>query len=156
EFGLEAQLSLATEAYLIADAIAAAKVPVLVHPTMQRPGSPETFNTTLNNAAILSDRGIPLAITTGFESYVPKTRVVRPEAAIAMVNGLRYDLTLKAITLDAARILKIDAQYGSLEPGKVADLVLYDGDPFETTTHVTHVVLGGQVVYDRAAEAKRL
>ncbi len=73
-----------------------------------------------------------------------------------MVNGLGYDRALKAITLDAARILKIDAEYGSLEPGKVADLVLYDGDPFEHTTHVTHVVLGGKVVHDQAAEAKRL
>ena len=156
EFGLEARLSLASEAYLIADSIAAAKVPVLVHPTMQRPGSPETFNTTLNNAGLLADRGIPVAITSGFESYVPKTRVLRSEAAIAMVNGLGYDRALKAITLDAARILKIDAEYGSLEPGKVADLVLYDGDPFEHTTHVTHVVLGGKVVHDQAAEAKRL
>ncbi len=71
-----------------------------------------------------------------------------------MVNGLGYDRALRAITLDAARILKIDADYGSLEPGKVADVVLYDADPFEYTTHVTHVVLGGRVVYDRAAEAK--
>ena len=60
-----------------------------------------------------------------------------------------------AITLDAARILKIDAEYGSLEAGKVADVVLYDGDPFEYTTHVTHVILGGRLVYDRAEEARR-
>ena len=77
------------------------------------------------------------------------------EAAVAMVNGLGYDRALKAITLDAARILKIDADYGSLEPGKVADVVLYDGDPFEYTTHVTHVVLGGRLVYDRAEEAEQ-
>ena len=156
EFNLEGQLSLATEAYLIADTLAAAKLPVLVHPTMQRPSSPETFHTTLNNAGLLADRGIPVAITSGYESYVPKTRVLRSEAAIAMVNGLGYDRTLRAITLDAARILKIDAEYGSLEPGKVADLVLYDGDPFEYATHVTYVVLGGRVTYDQTAEAKSL
>jgi imidazolonepropionase-like amidohydrolase len=154
EFGLDAQLAQATEAYLIADAIAAAKVPVLVHPTMQRPGSPETFNTTLNNAALLANRGIPLAITSGFEAYVPKTRVPLFEAALAMANGLGSDRALRAITLDAARILKIDNDRGSLEPGKVADIVLFDGDPFEYTTHVTHVVLDGKVVFDRALEAK--
>ncbi len=126
----------------------------MVHPTMQRPGTPETFNTTLNNAAILAERKIPLAIISGYESYVPKTRTPLFEAAIAMANGLGYERALKAITLDAARILKIDSEYGSIEPGKVADVVLYDGDPFEYTTHVTHVVLGGHMVYDRAAEAK--
>jgi imidazolonepropionase-like amidohydrolase len=156
EFGLEARLSLATEAYLMADPIAAAKVPVLVHPTMQRPASPETFNSTLNNAAMLAERNIPIAITSGYESYVPKTRVVLYEAAMAMVNGLGCDRALRAITLDAARILKIDRDYGSLEPGKIADVVLYDGDPFEYTTHVTLVLLGGQVVYDRSTEAKQL
>ena len=155
EFGLEARLSLATEAYLMADAIAAAKVPVLVHPTMQRPSSPETYNTTVNNAAILADKKIPLAIVSAYESYVPKTRVPLYEAAIAMVNGLGYDRALKAITLDAARILKIDADYGSLEAGKVADVVLYDGDPFEYTTHVTHVLLGGRLVFDRAEAARQ-
>src|SRR5262249_7515745 len=113
EFGLEVQISLATEAYLIADTLAAAKVPVLVHPTMQRPVSPETLHSTLNKPGLLADRGIPLALTTGYESYVPKTRVLRSEAAIAMVNGLGYDRALRAITLDAARILKIDDHYGS-------------------------------------------
>ena len=155
EFGLEAVLSLATEGYLMADAIAGAKVPVLVHPTMQRPSSPETFNSTLNNAALLADKGVPVAITSAYESYVPKTRVPLFEAAVAMANGLGPDRALRAITLDAAKILKIDHDYGSLEPGKVADLVLYDGDPFEYTTHVTHVVLGGALVYDRATEAKQ-
>ncbi len=110
----------------------------------------------MNNAAILADKKIPLAIVSAYESYVPKTRTPLYEAAIAMVNGLGYDRALKAITLDAARILKIEADYGSLAPGKIADVVLYDGDPFEYTTHVTHVLLGGRLVYDRAEEAKHL
>src|SRR5262249_32342160 len=112
EFGLDAVLSQATEAYLMPGAIAAAKVPVLVHPTRQRPGTPETFNPTLNNAALLAGRSIPLAITTAYESYVPKTRVTLYEAAMAMANGLGYERALRAITLDAAKILKVDAQYG--------------------------------------------
>jgi imidazolonepropionase-like amidohydrolase len=154
EFGLDPVLSLASEGYLMAGAIAAAKAPVLVHPTMQRPATPETFQTTLNNAAILADAGVPVAITSAYESYVPKTRVPRYEAAVAMVNGLGPDRALRALTLDAARVLKVDDRFGSLEPGKVADLVLYDGDPFETTTHVTHVFVAGALAYDRASEAK--
>ncbi len=149
EFKLSPRLDLATEGYLIVDRLAEAKVPVVVHPTMQRPGSIETYHSQLCNAAVLVDRQIPLAIGTGFEAYVPKTRVLRHEAAMAMVNGLGYDRALRAITLDAARILGIDKQRGSIEKGKIADLVLYDGDPFEHATHVTHTLMEGRVVYDR-------
>jgi imidazolonepropionase-like amidohydrolase len=150
EFNLRALLDLATEGYLTADTIAAAKVPVVVHPTMQRVGSMETFNSQLNNAAVLADRKVPIALGTGFEGYVPKTRVVRHEAAMAMANGLGFDRALAAITLDAAKLLGIDDRYGSIEPGKAADLVLYDGDPFEHATHVTHTIMDGRVVFDRA------
>jgi len=155
EFQLNGVLDLATEGYLVADEIARAKVPVLLHPTMQRISTPETYNSTLNNAAILADKKIPISVTSSFEGYVPKTRVPLYEAAIAMVNGLGYDRALRAVTLDAARILGIDQKYGSLERGKVADVVLYDGDPFEYATHVTHVILDGKLVYDRAAELKK-
>ena len=120
EYDLNAMLTLATEGYLISDAILDAKVPIIVHPTMQRPSSPETFNGILANAAFLTDRKIPTAICTAFEGYVPKTRVLRYEAAIAMVNGLGHDRALKSITLDAAKMLGLSTpQYGNtLEAGK--------------------------------------
>ncbi|MGH7194769.1 MAG: amidohydrolase family protein, partial [Candidatus Saccharimonadales bacterium] len=62
---------------------------------------------------------------------------------------------LRAITLDAAKILEIDDRFGTLEPGKTADLVLYDGDPFEYATHVSGVVLDGRWVYDRAQRLRQ-
>ncbi len=154
EYDLDAMLTLATEGYLIPDAILDAKAPVIVHPTMQRASSPETNNGHLGNAAFLVDHKIPTAICTAFEGYVPKTRVLRFEAAIAMVNGLGHDRALKSITLDAAKILGIDGQYGTIEAGRIADLVLYDGDPFEYSTHVTHTIMGGRVVHDRAEYLK--
>ncbi len=154
EFNLRPRLDLATEGYLMADRLAEAKVPVVVHPTMQRPGSMETYHSHLCNAAVLAEHKIPLAIGTGFEAYVPKTRVLRHEAAMAMVNGLGYERALRAITLDAARILGIDAERGSIDTGKVADLVLFDGDPFEHATHVTHTLIDGRVVYDRGEYLK--
>jgi imidazolonepropionase-like amidohydrolase len=154
EFHVKAWLSLATEGYLVQDAIAAAKVPVIVHPTMQRPSSLETFNSHLGNVAALADRRIPVTIGTAFEGYVPKTRVLRYEAAMAMVNGLGFDRALSAVTLDAARLLGIDDRFGSIEIGKVADLVLYDGDPFEHATHVTHTLIDGRVIYNRAEYLK--
>jgi len=155
EFKLDAQVHLATEGYLIADQLADARVPVIVHPAMQRPGTRlENYHTHLGNAGHLADRKIPLALGTSFEGYVPKTRVLRHEAGIAMVNGLGFDRTLRSITLDSARILGIEDRYGSIETGKVADLVLYDGDPFEHATHVTHTLMDGRVVFDRSEYLK--
>ena len=151
EFDLSARLELATEAYRIAEEIAKAKVPVVVHPTMQRSAaSMETMHSHLCNAAMLTRQKIPLAIGTGFEGYVPKTRVLRHEAAIAAINGLGHAKALSAITLDAARILGIDPTRGSIDKGKLADLVLYDGDCFEHATHVTYTIAEGRIVYDRA------
>jgi imidazolonepropionase-like amidohydrolase len=122
---------------------------------MQRPGdSMETLHTLLGTASLLNAKGVGVTIGTSFEGYVPKQRNPRAEAAMAAVNGLGHAGALRAITLDAARLLGIDKEYGSIEPGKVADLVLYDGDPFEHATHVTHTVLGGKVVYDRAEYLK--
>lgn len=150
EFKLNPVLDLATEAYLIPDQVLAAKVPVIVHPTMQRvAGSMETMHSFLGNAASLADRGAFVTIGTGFEGYVPKTRVLRYEMAIAAVNGLGRERALKAVTLDAAKLLQIDDKVGSIEPGKLADLVLYDGDPLENSTHVMQTIIEGKVVYDR-------
>jgi imidazolonepropionase-like amidohydrolase len=154
EFKLKPVLSLATEGYLIADKIAAGKVPVIVHPTMQRPSTPENFNAIVGNAAFLADQQIPITLGTAFEGYVPKQRVLRYEAAMAAVNGLGFDRALKTITLDAAKHLGIDDRFGSIAAGKIADLVLYDGDPFEHSTHVTHTVIDGRVIWDRGEYLK--
>ena len=155
EFKLRPVIALGTEAYRMADVLKTAGVPVVVHPTMQRAGgSMETMHSYLGNAAVLADQGIPISLCTSFEGYVPKTRVLRYEAAIAAANGLGANRALKAVTLDAAKILGIDAQYGSLEKGKVADLVLYDGDPFEHATHVTHTFVGGKLAYERSEYLK--
>jgi imidazolonepropionase-like amidohydrolase len=153
EFQVKPVLSMATEGYLIRDQLARAGVPVIVHPTMQRIGGLETINSFLGNAAAVSDalapKSVPVAIASGVEGYVPKSRVIRYEAAIAMTYGMGFDRALRAITLDAARLLGIEQQHGSIEQGKTGDLVLYDGDPFEHATHVTAVLVGGRLAYRR-------
>jgi imidazolonepropionase-like amidohydrolase len=154
EYSLSGAVALASDGYLIADQLKTAGVPVIVHPTMQRVGELETYHSFLGNHAALTDAGIRTAICSGWESYVPKTRVVRHEAAMAAVHGSGFDAALRAVTLGAAGILGIDDRFGSLEPGKVADLVLYDGDPLEHVTHVTHTLVDGRVAYDRGAEPK--
>ena len=69
---------------------------------------------------------------------------------MAAANGLGSERALRAVTLDAAKMLGIAEKYGSIEKGKVADLVLYDGDPFEHATHVTATIMNGHTVYNRA------
>lgn len=145
EFNVRVVLDGAADAHLVVDEIKAAGVPVIVHPTMARPFGDEE-NLTLENAAILKKAAIPVALQSGYESYVPKTRVVLLEAAMAAANGLSFDDALATITIDAARIIGVADRVGSIEPGKDADLALFDGDPFEYTTHVTGVVIDGKVV----------
>jgi len=145
EFKLRLVLDGAAEGYQVADAIKAAGVPVIVHPPMMR-ASGEMENATMELAARLHAASIPIALQSGFEDYVPKTRVVLYEAAVAAAHGLGPEAALSAVTIDAARLLGIDGRVGSLEPGKDGDLALYDGDPFEYTSHCVGVVIDGQVV----------
>lgn len=147
EFDLNLILDGAAEVYLVLDEIKAADVPVILHPTMTRPAG-QTANAAFDTAAKLRDAGIAFAIEAGYESYVPKTRVVLFEAAIAASNGLSKEEALAAITIGAARIIGVDDRVGSLEKGKDADLVLFDGDPFEYTTRVCKVIIEGEVVSD--------
>ena len=149
EFNLTLVLDGAAEAHGVLDEIKASGYPVLLHPTMARAAG-ETESLSLETAARLRAAGIPFALQSGYESYVPKTRVVLFEAAMAAANGLTFEQALSSVTIDAARLLGIAGRVGSLEAGKDADIALYDGDPFEYTTHCTGVVLNGQVVSETA------
>lgn len=146
EFGFDMILDGASEAYLVVDAIREADVPVVLHATMTRPGG-TTANAAFTTAGKLHEAGIPVAIQSGWEPYVPKTRIVLYEAAIAAANGLPRRAALASITSTAADILGLET-VGTLAPGQTADLALFDGDPFEYTTHVCTVLSGGQVVSD--------
>jgi imidazolonepropionase-like amidohydrolase len=145
EFGIRIWLDSAAEAYQLIPEIKKAGVPVLLHPSMARANG-DRENMTFRSASILKDSGIPFAIESGFEAYVPKVRIVLFEAALAAAHGLSKEAALESITLSAARILGIQDRVGSIEVGKDADLALYDGDPLEYTTHCTSVVIDG-VVY---------
>jgi imidazolonepropionase-like amidohydrolase len=145
EFGLRMVLDGGAEAYRVIDELRAAGVPVILHPTMMRAGG-EVRNASMETAARLADAGILFAIQSGYEGYVPKTRVVLFEAAIAAANGLDRQRALAAITLDAARILGLESRVGSIAPGKDADLVLFNGDPFEYVTRVCGVLIEGEIV----------
>lgn len=147
EFNIKLVLDGAAEAYQVIDEIKASGFPVIIHPTMYRAGG-ETENISMETASKLKAAGIPVALQSGYEGYVPKTRVVLFEAAIAAANGLSMRDALATITIDAAKILGIDNRVGSLASGKDGDVAMYDGDPFEYTTHCTGTIINGKIVSD--------
>ena len=148
EFNLSLVLDGAAEAYRLIDEIKVAKAEIILHATMAR-NEDDMVNMTRESAQILTAAGIPVSIESGYEGYVPKTRIVLYEAALAMANGLSFENALKSITINPAKLLGIDNRVGSIEIGKDADIVLYDGDPFEYTTKVCTVFIDGEVVSDK-------
>lgn len=145
EFNIRIVLDGIAEAQMVLNEIKASGFPVIVHPTMYRAAG-EMQNLSLEDAAKLKAAGIPFALQSSYESYVPKTRVVLFEAGVAAANGLSRRDALATITIDAARILSLDKRIGSLEKGKDADIALYDGDPFEYVTHCVGTIINGRVV----------
>ncbi len=150
EFGLRLVLDGAAESYLLLDAIKAQGVPVFPHPPGTRAGG-ALKNATMELPARLAAAGIPFALQSGYEAYVPKTRVVLWEAGLAIQHGLGTEQALAAITRDAATLLGVGDRVGSLAVGKDGDVALFDGDPFEYTTHCVGAVIEGRVV----SEARR-
>jgi imidazolonepropionase-like amidohydrolase len=145
EFRFTLVLSEATEAPLMLREIKEAGVSIALHPSMQRPGG-EAEASSFETAVTLRRAGIPFAIQTGYEGYVPKVRVLLFEAAIAAANGLSPQEALNAVTISAARMLGVDQRVGSLEVGKDGDIALFDGDPFEYTSHCVGTIIEGKQV----------
>lgn len=146
EFDIRIVLDGVADAHMVLNEIKASGFPVIVHPTMGRSGG-ETENLSMENAARIRSAGIRVALQSGYEGYVPKTRVVLFEAAMAAgTRRLSPQEAMAMITIDAARILGIDNRVGSLEKGKDADIAMYDGDPFEFTSHCTGTIINGRVV----------
>ncbi len=142
EFGFPLLIDGAAEACLVLDEILAAGVPVIIHPTMVRVFG-DTENAAFDTAKKLAEAGIPFAFQGGYESYVPKTRIALFEAAVAVGYGLDRMTALHSLTIGPATILNIDHRLGSLAKGKDADMVIFNGDPFEYTTRPTHVFIDG-------------
>lgn len=149
EFGFRLVLASAADSHLLIDEIRDAGVPVLLHPPMIRAwGGGARSNFSFTTARRLLDAGIPVALQSGFEGYVPKTRVVLWEAGLLLGYGLDVEEALALITASPARILGIDGRVGTLEVGKDGDVALFDGNPFEYTTHVIGTVIEGVRVSD--------
>lgn len=147
EFGFPLVIDGGAEIYQFTEQLKASGAELMLHPTMAR-ASGDLKNMNMETAGDLARAGIPFSLQSGYEGYVPKTRIIRFEAAMAVAYGMDYQDALKSITLHPAQILDLDDRLGSIEVGKDADLVLYDGDPFEYLTHVCKVFIDGDLVED--------
>jgi imidazolonepropionase-like amidohydrolase len=143
EFRLKLILAGAAEGWVVARQIAEAKVPVLLNPLNNLPGSFESLGATLENPARLYKAGVTIAFMSG---DAHNSRNIRQEAGNAVAYGLPWDAALAAMTSVPARIWGIGARYGTLEPGKDADVVIWDGDPLEITSFPTAVFIRGKAI----------
>jgi imidazolonepropionase-like amidohydrolase len=143
EYDLRLIITGGTEAWMVADDLARARVPVLVKVLNNLPGSFESLGATYENAARLRRAGVQVALTTG-ETW--RAYTIRQEAGNAVAYGLPWAEAFRAVTLYPAQIWGVADRYGSLEAGKVANVVVWSGDPFELLTRVEHVIIRGQEV----------
>jgi imidazolonepropionase-like amidohydrolase len=140
EFHVRIVLVGASEGWMVAGDIARRGVPVVVKPLANLPAF-DSLGATLENAGRLVRAGVTVALAT-FETH--NSRNLRQEAGSAVAYGLDHDAALRAVTLAPAQVWGIDAGYGSLEPGKDADVVVWSGDPFELSTTPEHVFIRGK------------
>jgi imidazolonepropionase-like amidohydrolase len=127
----------------VASLLAERRVPVILGPVTTQPSHFEVWNAVEENAAVLARAGVPFALQTGSAHYLRK---LPQEAAVGVAYGLPREAALRAVTLGAAETLGIAAERGSLDPGKVANVVLLDGEPLEPRTRVAAVFIRGREV----------
>ena len=142
EEGVRVILDGAAEGWLVADEIAAAKVPVLLHPITNLPGNFEMRAARMQNAAALNAAGVVIAIK-GNEGSTHRARDIRYNAGNAVSHGLPFAAAIQAITVNPARIFGFDGQFGELKPGAAGDVVVWSGDPLEPLSQPSAVFIDG-------------
>jgi imidazolonepropionase-like amidohydrolase len=145
EFGYDLVIEHGTEAYLIADKLAAAGVPVVCGPLITARSKVELRNRTMANPGLLAAAGVTVAIAT--DHPVVPIHLLIVQAALAVREGLDPETALAAVTINPARILGVADRLGSLVAGKDADLVIWSGDPFDLMSRVELAFMRGREVY---------
>lgn len=144
EFGLDCALVHCTDGHLIADELALENASAIVGPIICDPCKPELANITPKNAGLLAQHGVKVSICTDHSEtpieYLPIT------AGIAVKNGMTFEQALDAVTINAAEIGGIGDITGSVECGKRADIVMFDGNPFEIMSDPKLVMIGGALI----------
>ena len=142
EEGIKIILDGAAEGWLVADEIAAANVPVLLHPITNLPSNFEMRAARMQNAAALNAAGVVIAIK-GNEGSAHRARDIRYNAGNAVSHGLPFAAAIQAITVNPARIFGFDGQFGELKAGAAGDVVVWSGDPLEPFSQPSAVLIDG-------------
>ncbi|ACL68938.1 amidohydrolase [Halothermothrix orenii] len=146
EFNIKVTLEHCTEGHKIAEEIVRSGVPAIVGPTLTGKTKVELKNRTFETPGILSKAGVKVALMSDHPVIPVENLTVY--AALAVKSGMNREEALKAITINPAEILGIDDRVGSLEPGKDADLVVFDRDPLDIMSKVEMVFINGDRVMD--------
>ncbi len=145
EFGLGLTLDHCTEGHLIAEKIAESGFPAIVGPSLASRNKKEVSQSDFKTSGVLKKAGVTVALTT--DHPVSRLQYLPVCAAFAAKEGLgRYD-ALRAITIDAAKICRVDNRLGSIKVGKDADIVIYKGDPLDIFSTVHTTIIDGKVVW---------
>ena len=148
EFKLKIMIGGGAEAWMLADRIAAAKVPVLTGAMNNIPGSFSSLGQRQENAGILRRAGVNVVLI-GNGPGDPDTfgvRNIRQEAGNAVAYGMTWDDALRSITLGPAELFGVSDKVGSLQPGRDANVIIWSGDPFELRSMAERVFLRGKAV----------
>jgi imidazolonepropionase-like amidohydrolase len=147
EFGLNSTIEHATESYLIPDLVKESGVPVIIGPTLGMASKYELVNKSFKSGKVLEDKGIEFAIMTDHPVITLDTTLV--QAALFIKEGLSEERALEALTITSAKINGISDRVGSLEVGKDADIVIWDGPIFDIMTRPEYVIINGKVVHKK-------
>jgi hypothetical protein len=151
--GLRAVIYGGAEAWRVADQLAAAKVPVLLDSLQNLPGSFDQLGARLDNAARLQRAGVAVSFSQ-FDSAAHYARKIRQVAGNAVANGMDWNAALAGLTRVPAEVFGVGDRVGRIEPGLIADLVLWDGDPLEVTTLAEQVWMGGVAMPMRSRQTE--
>jgi imidazolonepropionase-like amidohydrolase len=145
EFGYDLVIDHGTEAYLLADQIAAASIPVIIGPLLTSRSKVELRNRSLANPGRLAAAGVTIAITTD-HPVVPIHFLIH-QATLAVKEGLDPVTALRAVTINPARIIGCEDRIGSLTAGKDADVVIWSGDPLDVMSRAERAYVDGREIY---------
>lgn len=146
EFGLRVVVEHGTDSARVRDFLAKEEVPVVTGPLLDVSPKVETKSASFETPKKLLEAGVLVALMTD-HPVIPIQYAPLQAGVVAYDGDLGEEKALELITINAAKILEIDKEYGSLEKGKVADLAIYEGHPFSTTARCDTVIVQGKVVF---------
>jgi imidazolonepropionase-like amidohydrolase len=144
-----------SEAWMMADKLAAAKIPVLTGAMNNIPAGFAALGQRQENAALLRKAGVQVALignAGGGDEEAFNVRNLKQEAGNAVAYGMTWDDALRAVTLAPAQVFGVADRVGSLQPGREGNVVVWSGDPFEFTTRVEHVFIRGREYTDKTRQ----